>query len=173
MSGQHPSRLSVILALAVVAAALAAVPAAAQAPSPSPTQTITAVGIGQVKVVPTDRTSNDAIAKAVKAAEDQATPKAIADGRARGAELAAAAGLTLGRLLSVADTPSPPFGPFYPPYGQQGTFGPGRFCGNVARYKVKRDAQGRVVSRKRVGTRRTCRVPPSVSASLTMTFEAS
>jgi hypothetical protein len=170
MSAPHPSRPPVILALAAVAAALAAVPAAAQAPAATPT--ITAIATAQVKVVPTDRKSNDAIVKAVKAAEDRATPKAIAQGRERGAELAAAAGLTLGRLVSVADTASPPFGPFFGPYGQQGTFGPGRFCGNVARYKIKRDAQGRVVSRKRVGTRRTCRVPASVSASVTMTFEA-
>jgi hypothetical protein len=171
MSRLHPSRLPVILALAAVLAALAAVPAGAQAPAPGPT--ITAIGIAQVKVEPSDRNSNDSIAKAVKAAADKATPKAIADGRERGAELAAAAGLTLGRLVSVADTASPPFGPFYGPYGPQGTFGPGRFCGNVPRYKIKRDAQGRVISRKRVGTRRTCRVPASVSASVTMTFEAS
>jgi hypothetical protein len=171
MSARHPSRLPVILALALVAAALAAVPAVAQAPAATPT--ITAIATAQVKVVPTDRNSNDAIAKAVKAAVEQATPKAIAAGRERGAELAAAAGLTLGRLLSVADTPASPFGPFYGPYGQQGTFGPGRYCGNVPRFKVKRNAQGRVVSRKRVGTRRTCRVPASVSASVTMTFEAS
>jgi hypothetical protein len=170
MSARHPSRLPVILALAAPAA-LAAVPAAAQAPAPAPT--ITAIAVGQVKVEPSDRTSNDAIAKAVKAAVEQATPKAIAAGRERGAELAAAAGLTLGRLVSVADTPSTPFGPFYGPYGQQGTFGPGRFCGNVPRFKIKRNAQGRVVSRKRVGTRHTCRVPASVSASVTMTFEAS
>jgi uncharacterized protein YggE len=170
MSARHPSRLPVILALAAPAA-LAAVPAAAQAPAPAPT--ITAIAVGQVKVEPSDRTSNDAIAKAVKAAVERATPKAIAAGRERGAELAAAAGLTLGRLVSVADTPSTPFGPFYGPYGQQGTFGPGRYCGNVPRFKLKRNAQGRVVSRKRVGTRRTCRIPASVSASVTMTFEAS
>ncbi len=163
--------------LAVAAASLAcASPAAAQAPTsppvaPLPPTTVTVTGTGTVKPTPADRKSNASIAKAVAAAKAAAAPLAIADGRARATNVAALNGLRLGTLLAITEGSTGPtpffFGPYYG--GQDGTFGPGRFCGTVRRSIFRTDSAGK---RKRVRTRaiRTCRVPTQVSVSYGMTF---
>lgn len=60
--------------------------------------------------------------------------------------------------------PSGPFG------SDQGTFGPGQFCGRVARYRTRRGPSGRIISRTRIGSRRLCRVPSRVFVAVTVTY---
>ena len=160
-----------VATLATLAAcALFAAPASAQQAAPA--HTISVVGEASVKPTPQDAKSNASIVKAVADARAAATPKALADGRRRAAELATLTGLPLGELVSVAqgDEPASPF--YFPgPFGVDGTFAPGRYCGIVRTSVFRTGADGK---RKRVGSRqrRTCRVPPSVSASITMVFAA-
>jgi hypothetical protein len=158
------------LGLAAVLAAGVVVPAAhAQAPAKS----VTTIGAATVSVKPADRKSNASIKKAVDVADASARPKAITAARERATELAQAAGLTLGAITSVSDAPALPFyGPFGQPYALQGTFGPGKFCGKVRPIRRVRgsDSRFRTVRGK---ARRTCRVPPNVTLSLTVTFAAS
>jgi hypothetical protein len=161
--------MSLRLAVATAAAAVLAVPAAAraQAPAPlSPTRTIVALGASTAPVAPKDRKSNDSIKAAVDAAAEKALPEAISEGRKEAGELAAAAGVTLGQLLTISNAPLSPYGPF--PYNL-GPFGPGQFCGNRSVAVVRRDAKGR----RRVAGRRTrhvCVVPPRVTQQVTLTF---
>lgn len=165
------SRRRTVLAVAVASLACAS-PAAAQAPAPPlPPTTVTVTGTGTVKPTPANPKSNASIAKAVAQAKAAAAPLAIADGRARAANVAALNRLTPGTLLAITEGPTGPT-PFYfiGPYGSQdGTFGPGKFCGTIRRVIFKRDSAGK---RKRAGTRaiHTCRVPPQVAVSYGMTF---
>ena len=128
-------------------------------------------GTGTVRPTPENRNDNASIANAVEAAEQAATPRAIRDGQTRAVKLAGLSGMTLGPLLAIAEAQPAPFG-FYGPFGQSGTFGPGRFCGKTRTPIFVKTKRG---TRKRVGfrTRRTCRVPARVTASVTMTFAAS
>lgn len=160
------TRMTMAATAGVTAVAVFAGPAAAQ--QPAAVHSISVVGSARVKPTPVDRTSNASIRKAVADARAAATPRALADGRGRAANLARISGLPLGPLISIAETPPSPFG-FPGQFGEDGTFGPGRYCGLVRTFKVKVDAQGR---RRRVaGPRhRTCRVPSDVAASLTMVF---
>jgi hypothetical protein len=158
------------LALAAAVTGLGlGVPAAAQAQGASE-QTVTATGTGEVRPTPSDRNDNDAIRRAVAAARQEAVPLAVASARRRAVELGFATGLHVGATLSVAEVQSPFYGPF--PGSEPGTFGPGRFCGNIPRFRTRRDASGRIVSRRRIGTRRTCRVPSRVFVSLSVTYAA-
>src|SRR4051812_10553091 len=145
---------------------LAVAPAAARAQD----RTIVAGGTGQVTVTPNDRKSNDSIAAAVKKAYDAALPKAVADAREEAGELATAAGVTLGPLVTVSNVPAQPFyGGFFGGGPQLGTFGPGKFCGTVRRAIVRTTKSGR---RRVVGTRsrHTCRVPSTITQNVTLTF---
>jgi hypothetical protein len=154
-------------ATAVAAAALFVVPSAVPAQAPlSPARTIVAAGASSAPVSPQDRKSNDSIKAAVDAAADKALPAAITEGRKQAGELAAAAGVTLGELMTISNAPSSPYGPF--PYNL-GPFGTGQFCGNRTTAVVRRDAKGRrrVVARR---TRRVCVVPPRVTQQVTLTF---
>ena len=147
----------------LIGVALFATPAHAQQP------TLTATGTGEAKPAPEDRHSDASIHAAVDAANVAALPKAIADARAHAARLATAAGMTLGPLLSIADTPNNGY-PFY--YGQNGTFGNDHFCGKVRNTKtVVRNGVRRRVAAK--GTHRICRVPPEVYATVSLTFSVS
>ena len=96
---------------------------------------------------------------------------AARDGRRarEGHELARLSGLTLGAIVSVSDAQVSPYGPF----GFYGTFGPDRFCGTVRTAVIRTDKK--TGKRKRVGfrARHTCRVPATVTSSLTVTFAAS
>jgi uncharacterized protein YggE len=168
MARMH-GRWSLVLTLTAVAAAGIATTATAQDPAPDPSQrTVTVVGTGESEPKPRDRKSNASIAKAVRDAERVAIPRALGNGRGRAARLAQQSGLRLLELHSVAETIPSPFG-YYGPYGAQGTFGPGRYCGTTRRSIFRRGADGQ---RRRVGSRsvRSCRVPRSINASLTMTF---
>ena len=161
----HPIRTAVVAALAALTCAA---PAAAQQAGPQP-ETITVNATGTVTPEPSDRKSNASIKTAVEAAERAATPLAIADGQARAKRLAELSGMTLGPLMAIAEAQPSPF--FYTPFGQSGTFGPGRFCGTVRRAIFVTTKRG---TRKRVGFRtlRTCRIPPRITATLVMTFAA-
>jgi uncharacterized protein YggE len=166
----HAHRTRRVLALGSLTTALLAAPAGAQvpvAPAPPP-NTITVNGIAQVEPKPKDKKSNDSIKKAVADARAKAVPRAIADGRGRAANLSTLAGIPLGALISIAESPASPY--FFPgPFGEDGSFGPGEYCGTVRRAVTRRDANGR---RRVVGTRtsRVCRIPRYVSSSLTMVF---
>jgi hypothetical protein len=152
-----------------MAATAVLVPAAgAQAPAKS----VTTIGASTAGVKPADRKSNASIKAAVDAADASARPKAIVAARERATELAQAAGLVLGAITSVSDAPALPYyGPFGAPYALQGTFGPGRFCGQVRTWHRVRGSDGRL--RRVLGKRhRVCRIPPSVTVSLTVTFAA-
>jgi hypothetical protein len=155
----------VLAALAVSAVALPTASAGAQAPAPG---TVTASGSASVEPTPEDRRSSRSIARAVEAAQAEVLPLAIRAARERAGALAQESGLVLGALVAVGDAVTSPYGPFGS-YGAEGTFGPGRFCGDVPRYRTTRLANGRV-RRTRIGTRRTCRVPRSIATTVTVVF---
>ncbi|WP_156027738.1 SIMPL domain-containing protein [Candidatus Solirubrobacter pratensis] len=154
---------------AAVAAGVLAPAAHAQAPAKS----VTTIGAATVKVKPQNRKSSTSIAAAVEAADASARPKAVAEARERAAQLAQTGGLVLGAITSISDAPTLPYyGPFGIPYPLQGTFGPGKYCGTVRTVHRKRGSDGRtrVVRGK---PHRVCRVPASITVSLTVTFAAS
>jgi hypothetical protein len=155
---------------AIAAGALVCL-APATASAQEPEHTVTAVGVGEVRPQPSDRNNNDAIRRAVEAARRSAIPLAVADARRNAVDIGFASGLRVGAVHYIAETaPSPPF---YGPFGQdQGTFGPGRFCGRVPRFRTVRAPNGAVIRRRRIGSRRTCRIPNRVAISLTVTYEA-
>jgi len=169
----HSTSGAVALGVALTVSLIAA-PASAQVPvTPAPApNTITVTGRAQVEPKPKDKKSNKSIKKAVADARAKAVPLAIADGRRRAASLSQLAGIGLGALIAIAETS--PLSPYFyaGPFGEDGSFGPGEYCGTVRRPIFKRDANGR---RKVVGTRstRVCRIPPYVSSSLTMVFGTS
>jgi hypothetical protein len=142
-------------------------PASAHAQTPAPDRTVQATGVASVKVkAPSDRTHEAPIRAAVEAAEEKALPRAVAEARSKATELAKLSGLTLGAVVSISDGGTSPYGPFF-----YGTFGPDRFCGTIRTPVVKRGKDGK---RHRVGTRtrHTCRVPPTVTSTITVTFAA-
>jgi uncharacterized protein YggE len=166
-----PLALRTVAAVAVfafLAGCLAAV-ANAQAPVAQPDRTLVAAGLGTVKVTPKDRTSNDSIVAAVKAADAKALRRAVADARDQAAKLAAAGGVTLGPLVSLANSTSNG-GVFYGPYyGTTGTFGPGKFCGTVRTRSVTIGKDGKRHLGK-LRSRRTCRIPSVVQRTVQLTF---
>jgi hypothetical protein len=155
-----------LAATAVVVAA----PAVAQTPAAPPMpHTLTVTGTAQVKPKPRNRNSNASIAKSVAVARRKAIPLAINNGRGHAATLAQATGVTLVELIATSSASSSV--PFYigPYYGEDGTFGPGKYCGTVRSSIFRTDASGH---RKVVGTRKrhSCRVPPYVNVNLQMTW---
>ena len=163
----RPFALTVV---AATSAALFAVPAAtAQAPAPAPGRTITATAAGRV-TIPRDVARNSkAIGAAVEAAHDRAVRLAIANAREEAVRLAAAGGLTLGALVAVAEAQPSPFFGGSSVYGADGTFGPGKFCGQIRTPIRRRTASGRLQT---VGSRAHfgCRIPPEVSQTISATF---
>ena len=166
---ERSRRAAGIAALGCAATALAATPAAAQAPAPPAPHTITVTGTAQVKPKPLNARNNESIKGAVAKARRAAIPLAIGNGKERAAELSELSGLPLGALIAISSGSNS--GPFYPgPYfGEDGTFGPGKYCGTVRRPITRRDGAGR---RKVVGTRtsRQCRVPQYVVASVALVY---
>jgi Protein of unknown function (DUF541) len=153
--------------LLVVSTVAVLLPATAHAQTPGPDRTIQATGVASVKVkAPSDRTHEAPIRAAVEAAEEKALPRAVAEARSKATDLAKLSGLTLGAIVSISDTGSSPYGPFF-----YGTFGPDRFCGTIRTSVFKRGKDGK---RHRVGTRtrHTCRVPPTVTSTISVTFAA-
>jgi hypothetical protein len=158
------SRSRCLLVASTVAVLL---PASAHAQTPGPDRTLEATGVASVKVkAPSDRTHEAPIRAAVEAAEAKALPRALAEARSKAADLARLSGLTIGAIVSISDTASSPYGPFF-----YGTFGPDRFCGTIRTSVFKRGKDGK---RHRVGTRtrHTCRVPPTVTSTVSVTFAA-
>jgi Protein of unknown function (DUF541) len=142
-------------------------PASALAQTPGPDRTIEATGVASVKVkAPSDRTHEAPIRAAVEAAEEKALPRAVAEARSKATDLAKLSGMTLGAIVSISDSGASAYGPFF-----YGTFGPDRFCGTIRTPIFKRGKDGK---RHRVGTRtrHTCRVPPTVTSTVTVTFAA-
>jgi uncharacterized protein YggE len=160
--------VATVAIFAFLAGCLAAV-ASAQEPVPQPQRTLIAAGQGAVKVTPKDRDSNASIVAAVNAANAKALPLAIKDARTQAAQLATAAGVTLGALVTVSNS-APVTGPFYGPYYPvTGTFGPNQFCGKVTTRPSHIDKSGkRVFGKPR--TRRTCRIPATIQRSVQLTF---
>jgi hypothetical protein len=158
------SRSRCLLVASTVAVML---PASAHAQTPGPDRTVEATGVASVKVkAPSDRTHEAPIRAAVEAAEEKALPRAVAEARSKATDLAKLSGLTLGAIVSISDTGTSPYGPFF-----YGTFGPDRFCGTIRTAVYKRGKDGK---RHRVGTRtrHTCRVPPTVTSTVSLTFAA-
>ncbi len=154
---------SMSLVLVAFALLLAAPTAHAQTPG-----TLSASGLAQAEVKPENRKSETSIREAVRAARAQALPLAIAEAKRRAQELATAAGVTLGALVSISEGGQ---NGFYLPY-QFGSFGYDKYCGQVANYKTVR-RNGRRVRVRVKGTHRVCRVPREVYATATVTFAIS
>jgi hypothetical protein len=158
------SRSRCLLVASTVAVML---PASAHAQTPGPDRTVEATGVASVKVkAPSDRTHEAPIRAAVEAAEEKALPRAVVEARSKATDLAKLSGLTLGAIVSISDTGTSPYGPFF-----YGTFGPDRFCGTTRTPVYKRGKDGK---RHRVGTRtrHTCRVPSTVTSTVSVTFAA-
>jgi hypothetical protein len=105
----------------------------------------------------------------VQAAQRGGVGGAMKAARENALRYAAAAGLTLGSIVSVSDAENN--GGYSGPYEFFGPFGPDRYCG------VERRAVIKVVNGKRkvVRTRKvhTCIVPPFEATTLTVTYAAS
>ena len=128
---------------------------------------MTAIGTGTARVRPADRHDNASIRKAVTGAQKKALPRALAAARKDASALAAGTGMTLGDVISVAETAPTPFGYFD---DSAGFFGPGRYCGRT-RVSVLRRINGR--RRRVIRTRRVCRFPTQIVSSVTVTYAAS
>lgn len=152
------------LLVVLMSLCLLATPAAATAQD----RTVTAIGTGIAQVKPADRHDNASIKRAVARATSRALPRAIADAKRDASALAAGYGLTLGDVISVAETPSSPFGGFG--YTEaEGPFGPGRYCGQIRRSVIRRINGER---RRVIRSRRVCSFPRQVSQSVTVTYAA-
>jgi uncharacterized protein YggE len=156
--------------VAFFAGCLAAV-ASAQDPTPATpaVHTLVAAGTGSVKPAPKDRNDNASIVAAVAKASAKALPLAVADARSQARELATATGVTLGGLVAVSNTSvtSGFYGPIY--YGTLGTFGPGKFCGDIRTRTSTVDANGKRHFGK-FHTRHVCRVPATIQRTVSLTF---
>ncbi|WCB92179.1 hypothetical protein DSM104299_00868 [Baekduia alba] len=160
--------VAVVAVCAFLAGCLAAV---ANAQDAVPQRTLVAVGTGTIKVTPKDAKDNASIVAAVKAANAKALPAAITDARTQATQLATAAGVTLGPLVSLSNNASPySGGVFYGPvYPSTGSFGPGRFCGSL---RTRPSTIGKDGKRHygKVRTTRVCRVPTVVQRAVQLTF---
>ena len=146
-----PSRKLLVL---VTATALTGVAAPAGAQQATEQRTVTAIGTGTARVRPADRHDNASIRKAVAGAQKKALPRALAAARKDASALAAGTGMTLGDVVSVAETAPSPFGGYYD--DSAGFFGPGRYCGRTRVSELRR-VNGR--RRRVIRTRRVCRFP--------------
>ena len=161
---------TIVLALAAGAVFSAGAVALASGPAPVdrgyPPPGVTAIGAASVRVDATSRDSETQIRRAVERATAQARPRAFADARSKAGAMAAAAGIRLGAVWSVAQDPNVP----YPGSGvNQGTFGGNDYCGRVRRPAGHRIASdGRRV--RRYVQRYACRAPREVDVYLVVAF---
>jgi hypothetical protein len=151
-------------------AALFTLVSAASALADPPARSITAVATADVAVSKHVAQNNAAVAAAIEAARRQAGPQAIALATAEAQRLAAAAGFTLGAMLSVAEQSPSPFGPFA--YGIDGTLGPGKWCGQIRTPIFHKAKSGRRVFTHRFRKHFGCRIPPEASVTISATFAA-
>ena len=158
--------VAVVALFAFLAGCLAAV-AGAQTSVPTPAQpTVVSTGTGSAKVTPKDRKSDKSIQAAVDHAQSSSLPLAFADAKTQAGQLAAQAGVALGALVSIANSPGPIY---FGPYGSTGSFGPGKWCGSVRTRSVTVGKDGTRHYGK-YHTHRTCRFPSSVTRTVTLTF---
>jgi hypothetical protein len=175
---QRESHVSTrLLALAVALAGLtAAASAVAAAPPPPASMSVTATGSGLVKVVPRNRKSNGSILAAVAAARRAGITGALRAAHANAVSYAAAAGLTLGPLMSVSDVQNNTefIGPYAGPIPFEGPFGVNRYCGIERRPVFKFVTKNGKRVRKLVTTKKihACIVPPYEDTTLTVTYAA-
>jgi hypothetical protein len=164
-------RAVAVLAIFAFLAGCLAAAANAQAPAPTTQQrTLVAAGTGTINVTPKDKRDNASIVAAVKDANDRALPAALNDARTQATQLATAAGVTLGPLISLSNSGTSGSGVFYGPYySVVGTFGPNRFCGTVRTRSSTVDSRG-VRHPGRVKSHRTCRVPSVIQRSVQLTY---
>jgi hypothetical protein len=168
----HARRL--VEATVVVALVVPAVAAAS-------TVTITAIGTGRVKVAPANRHSNASIAAAEATAQRASVPLALAAAKTQAGVYAAAAGLTLGPLVSISDQVAN--GPFFiSSEAVPGPFGPGKFCGTIrvpigrATPVVKVVGGNKVLlppTRVRFKKVHRCTVPSPATTTLLVAYSAS
>ena len=127
---------------------------------------VTAIGAASVRVEASDEDSEARIRRAVESANAKARPRAFADARRKAEAIAAAAGVRLGAVWSVAQDPKITY------FGggvDQGTFGGNDFCGQRRRpagFRITSD--GRRV--RRFVLRHSCDAPREVDIYLSVTF---
>jgi hypothetical protein len=152
------SRTRALLA-APLAVALLAAPASAQEPQVSQQQTVSVNVAAVLEVERPERLTERSIRQAVRRARAGLPAEGLRLARRDAVDLAYAAGLQAGALLSIGELAPSPFGGFG--FGDvDGTFGPNRFCGTVTR----RTRDGERVRR------RTCRFQSNVGQSYTATY---
>ena len=137
---------------------------------------VSSSGAAEVPVEPSDRNSDRSIKQAIAKARDAATREAVATAFLNAKIAAKAAGLRLGPLVSVAETPPAPYlpGPFYAPFFSDpalGTWAPGVFCGVARRPVVRRDRGTGGLKIVRV-LRRRCLVPRTYETHLEIRYSA-
>lgn len=130
-------------------------------------ESVIAAGTGQAVVKPKDPRSNASIVAAVDRARELATPRAVINARVQAGYIAAASGLTLGPITEVSQEANQQFFFYYSPLTQQ--LGPNRYCGPAPKRIVRRVDGKRIVT---MTTRKQCQVPPFVTTTLTVTFDA-
>jgi len=155
----------------IAALAALAVAPTALAQAPAPAKSVTAIATARVIVDQDVEKNSEAIGKAVSAARVKAGPLAVAAAREEAGRLALASRLTLGELLVVAEQSPAPFG-FYGPFGDEGTFGPGKYCGTIRTRIFTRNAEGRRRATGRSRSRFGCRIPREVAQTVSVTFAA-
>jgi|GEM_PF-2709252 len=133
-------------------------------------------GAAEVPVEPSDGNSDRSIKQAIAKARDAATREAVATAFVNAKVAAKAAGLQLGPLVSVAETPPAPYlpGPFYAPFFSDpalGTWAPGVFCGVARRPVLRRDRGTGRLKIVRV-PRRRCLVPRTYETHLEIRYSA-
>jgi uncharacterized protein YggE len=156
------------LRIAAVPAVIAALAVAAPAAAADQAKSITATGTSQERVTPKNRNSNASIAAAVERARKAGISGAFKDAHEYALDYAKAAGLTLGRIISVSDAQNSGQGYYVGAFF--GPFGPNQFCGEVTR-PITKVVAGK---RKQVGVKHThrCFVPPFQATTLTVAYAA-
>lgn len=138
---------------------------------------VNATGGSSIEVEPTNPERNRAIKRAVLAAREAATPEAATAARREARTAARSAGLTLGGVVSVSETPLFGIesifsdGVFYD--DALGAFGPARFCRFVKRPIVRVNPKTGRPSLVRWTRKYRCSVPREYSVSLDIVYEAS
>jgi hypothetical protein len=160
-----------VLALAAGAVLTASAVALASGGQPPvdrgyPPPGVTAIGAASVRVDARDGDAEAKIRRAVERANAQARPRAFADARRKAEAMAAAAGMRLGAVWSVAQDPNVP----WPGSGvNQGTFGGNDFCGRRRiSVGVTTRPDGRRV--RRYKQRYVCDAPREIDLYLSVTF---
>ena len=147
--------------------ALAAGLALAVAASPALGETVTASGQGQARVEVRGKPTQASIAAAVDRARNLAVPQAAAAAWLQATRYAAATGLSLTAIQTVAEPSVSFYGPFG---GNYNRFGPTVFCGPVTSSKTRLVNGRRTVVSRRTVTR--CFVPSYVAVGLELTYSA-